>query len=232
VTALAVADAPARPAALDECPWLARYPVRTTRSRAHEVAKRVVDVGVSALVLLAALPVLLVALLALKCASPAAPAFYVQARTGYRGRAFRLFKLRTMVPDADARKQELARQNLRQWPDFKVEHDPRVTRIGRVLRATSVDELPQLLNVLRGDMSLVGPRPTTIRPELYEPWQHERFAVRPGLTGLWQISARESSSFDHRLRLDIAYATRRCLRLDLAILLRTVPVVLLGRGAV
>jgi lipopolysaccharide/colanic/teichoic acid biosynthesis glycosyltransferase len=96
---------------------------------------------------------------------------------------------------------------------------------------TSIDELPQLFNVLRGDMSLVGPRPTSMGRDQYETWQYERFGVRPGLTGLWQVSARDAGSFDHRLRLDIAYAARQSLRLDLAILARTVPVVLFGRGA-
>src|SRR5690349_18634582 len=111
--------------------------------------------------------------------------FFVQDRTGYRGKPFRLYKLRTMVPDAEARKAELAHLNDRQWPDFKIAHDPRVTRIGRVLRATSIDELPQLFNVLRGQMSLVGPRPTSLASSEYELWQAERFGVRPGLTGLW-----------------------------------------------
>src|SRR5262249_42485043 len=155
---------------------------------------------------------------AIKLTSPHGPVLFVQRRTGYRGRQFKLYKLRTMVPNAEAMKSRLAHLNDRQWPDFKIKRDPRVTRVGRLLRTTSIDELPQLFNVLRGDMSLVGPRPTSLPSSEYERWQAERFGVRPGLTGLWQVAARDSSSFDQRLRLDIAYATRQSLRLDLEIL--------------
>ena len=158
-------------------------------------------------------------------------AFFVQERTGFGGRRFRLFKLRTMVPHAEDLKQTLTHLNARSWPDFKVDHDPRVTRIGRILRMTSLDELPQLWNVLRGDMSIVGPRPTSLEPVAYAGWQCERFEMRPGMTGLWQVSARGSSSFVTRIRLDIAYLTHQSLRLDAAILIRTVPAVLFGRGA-
>jgi lipopolysaccharide/colanic/teichoic acid biosynthesis glycosyltransferase len=217
--------------ALEECPWLAKYPLRAPRSRAGERARLVADVAVAVALLLFALPVMALAALAVKVTSPRGPVFFVQDRTGYHGHPFRLFKLRTMVPDADALKAELAHLNARQWPDFKIERDPRITRVGRFLRATSIDELPQLFNVVRGDMALVGPRPTSLQRDGYAPWQYERFDVRPGLTGLWQISARDTPSFDHRLRLDIAYSARRSWRLDLAILVRTVPVVLFGRGA-
>jgi lipopolysaccharide/colanic/teichoic acid biosynthesis glycosyltransferase len=217
--------------ALEECPWLARYPLRGPRSRASERARRFVDIVVAATLLVVALPVIVLAALAVKVTSPGGPALFVQRRTGHRGRQFDLVKLRTMVPDADALKAQLAHLNARQWPDFKIERDPRITRVGRFLRATSIDELPQLFNVLRGDMALVGPRPTSLRRDSYAPWQYERFDVRPGLTGLWQVSARDTPSFDHRLRLDIAYSARRSWRLDVAILLRTIPVVLFGRGA-
>jgi lipopolysaccharide/colanic/teichoic acid biosynthesis glycosyltransferase len=205
--------------------------VRCATPRRESPAKRVLDVAVAGVALLCAAPLILLAAVAIKLTCPGGRVFYVQHRTGYRGRSFRLYKLRTMVPDADAQKERLAHLNERQWPDFKIVRDPRVTPVGRILRATSIDELPQLFNVLRGDMSLVGPRPTSLPPSGYAPWQCERFGVRPGLTGLWQVTARDASSFDHRLRLDIAYASRRSLRLDLAILARTVPTVLLGRGA-
>jgi lipopolysaccharide/colanic/teichoic acid biosynthesis glycosyltransferase len=217
--------------ALEECPWLAQYPLRPARSRAGDRAKRILDVALVLAALAVALPAILLAAIAIKVTSPRGPVFFTQRRTGYHGRTFTLYKLRTMVPDAEARKAQLAHLNARQWPDFKAEVDPRITPVGRLLRASSIDELPQLFNVLRGDMSLVGPRPTSMGRDEYEPWQYERFEVRPGLTGLWQISARDSTSFDHRLRLDIAYATRQSFRLDLAILARTIPVVLFGRGA-
>ncbi|MDQ1520790.1 MAG: hypothetical protein QOI55_1863 [Actinomycetota bacterium] len=222
---------PSNVGALDACPWLAQHPIRTWLPGRRQRGKRIVDllVGFAGLVLV--LPLLVIAAVAIKLTSPRGPVLFVQRRTGYQGRRFTLYKLRTMVPDAEAQKSRLAHLNARRWPDFKIDHDPRVTRVGRLLRATSVDELPQLFNVLRGDMSLVGPRPTSLGPDKYSLWQYERFDVRPGLTGLWQIAARSSSSFDHRLRLDIAYAARQSLRLDLAILVRTIPVVMFGRGA-
>jgi lipopolysaccharide/colanic/teichoic acid biosynthesis glycosyltransferase len=224
-------DDRAHVSAVEACPWLVGYPLRAGPSRANTIVKRGCDVTVSTISLVVTLPVVLLAAFVIKLSCPGAPVFFVQNRTGYRGRPFKLYKLRTMVPDAEARKAELAHLNDRQWPDFKITRDPRVTRIGRLLRASSVDELPQLFNVLRGQMSLVGPRPTSLPPDEYELWQAERFGVRPGLTGLWQVAARGASSFDHRLCLDIAYATRQSIRLDLAILARTVPVVLFGRGA-
>ena len=136
-----------------------------------------------------------------------------------------------MVPDAETRKEQLLHLNSRTWPDFKVERDPRVLKVGRLLRSTSIDELPQLFNVLRGDMSLVGPRPTSLAACEFPPWQQERFSIKPGLTGLWQISRRDEPSLDCRVRLDVAYATRRCLALDLMILWKTAPAVVHGRGA-
>ena len=230
MTRLIVDDA-AQGCALEDCPWLAHYPMRGSLPGSHELGKRIFDLVAASIALVVAIPLLALAALIIKATSPRGPVCFVQLRTGYQGRQFKLLKLRTMVPDAEAQKAQLAHLNARCWPDFKIEHDPRITRVCRVLRATSIDELPQLFNVLRGDMSLVGPRPTSMSPDRYTLWQYERFDVRPGLTGLWQISARDSSSFDHRLRLDIAYAARQSLRLDLAILVRTVPVVVLGRGA-
>jgi lipopolysaccharide/colanic/teichoic acid biosynthesis glycosyltransferase len=226
-----IVDDEGKGCALEACPWLEQFPMRRVLPGSRQFAKRTVDVVIASFVLLLALPVLAVAAIAIKVTSPGGPVFFHQRRTGYQGRPFTLWKLRTMVPDAEARKGELAHLNARTWPDFKVEHDPRITRVGRLLRAASIDELPQLYNVLRGDMSLVGPRPTSLPQDKYALWQYERFDVRPGLTGLWQIAGRESSSFDHRLRLDIAYATRQSLWLDLVILVRTIPVVVFGRGA-
>jgi lipopolysaccharide/colanic/teichoic acid biosynthesis glycosyltransferase len=138
-----------------------------------------------------------------------------------------MFKFRTMVPDAEELKKELAHLNELQWPDFKITNDPRITRMGRFLRKSSLDELPQLLNVLRGEMSLVGPRPTSFSAQTYDLWQTERLDVLPGLTGLWQIIGRGSMEFDERVRLDIAYIERRSLSLDIQILFRTVLVALI-----
>ena len=125
--------------------------------------------------------------------------------------AFRLYKFRTMVGDAEARKAEYAHLNELAWPDFKIRDDPRITRIGRILRRLSLDELPQLLNVLKGEMSLVGPRPTSFTPEAYRLWHTARLEVAPGITGLSQISGRSKLDFDQRVKLDLAYIERASL---------------------
>ncbi|MBP8001548.1 MAG: sugar transferase [Chloroflexi bacterium] len=177
------------------------------------------------------LPLFLLCALLIKIESPGGPVMFRQKRTGKGGRAFLMYKFRTMVPNAEALKKELAHLNELQWPDFKITNDPRITRVGRFLRKTSLDELPQLLNVFQGEMSLVGPRPTSFLPETYELWQTERLDILPGLTGLWQIIGRGSMEFDERVRLDVAYIERRCIWLDVQILFRTVTAVLQQRGA-
>lgn len=193
--------------------------------------KRILDVALIVLGLPILLLVLAVCALLVKLESPSGPAFFVQERTGKGGRRFGMYKLRTMVPDADQMKPDLQHLNQLQWPDFKVPGDPRVTRIGRFLRKTSLDELPQILNVLKGEMSLVGPRPTSFSAETYDLWHTERLDVIPGLTGLWQVEGRGETEFDERLRLDIAYMENRSICLDVQILLRTVTTVLTQRGA-
>lgn len=218
--------------ALELSPEIQRFPiiVRGRKMTGYEVVKRLLDL--LAVIVMAPLALLVVGVAAAvnKLQDRSAPVLYAQERTGAGGRRFRLFKIRTMVADAEAMKADLMHLNTRTYPDFKVDNDPRITGIGRILRATSLDEVPQLWNVLRGDMTLVGPRPTTLPPEAYASWQTERFEVRPGLTGLWQLDGRDSPSFVERARLDIAYVRRRSLRLDLYILLRTIPAVLGGRG--
>lgn len=163
--------------------------------------------------------------------SPGAPVMFTQWRTGQGGKRFRMYKFRSMVPNADELKHKYAHLNELQWPDFKITNDPRITKVGRILRKTSLDELPQLLNVLKGEMSLVGPRPTSFGSETYKLWHTERLDVLPGLTGLWQIFGRAAMEFDDRLRLDIAYIERRSLWLDLNILIKTITAVFKQRGA-
>jgi lipopolysaccharide/colanic/teichoic acid biosynthesis glycosyltransferase len=177
------------------------------------------------------LPLFLLCALIITLESPGAPVLFKQKRVGKGGHSFLMYKFRTMVPNAEAMKKELAHLNELQWPDFKITHDPRITRMGRFLRKTSLDELPQLLNVWYGDMSLVGPRPTSFSAQTYELWQTERLDVWPGITGLWQILGRGSMEFDERVRLDVAYIERRCLWLDIQILLRTFTAVIQQRGA-
>lgn len=159
------------------------------------------------------------------------PVFFCQERTGVGGRRFRMFKFRTMVNNADELKRKYAHLNELTWPDFKISDDPRVTHVGRFLRRTSLDELPQLLNVLKGDMSLVGPRPTSFKAETYDLWQTERLEVTPGITGLWQVSGRSDVDFDERSRMDIEYIENQSFLYDIRILMLTVMAILSKRGA-
>ena len=175
---------------------------------------------------------LLVALaaVAIRWETPGA-ALFAQERVGEHGRRFRMWKLRTMVANAPALEKQLQHLNELPWPDFKISRDPRVTRVGRLLRSTSLDELPQIWNVWRGEMSWVGPRPTNFGLSDYQLWHTERLATPPGITGLWQILERAQCDFDRRLRLDLAYVRAWRLGLDLAILAATVKAVLSRKGA-
>lgn len=195
-----------------------------------DLLKRGVDLTLCLLALPLVLPVVLLCALAVRLETPGAP-FFCQVRTGRDGRRFRMWKLRTMVANAEDLKAELAHLNVLPPPDFKIPDDPRITRVGRVLRTASLDELPQLINVLLGHMSVVGPRPTSFAPGSYELWHTSRLEVRPGITGLWQIRARNGSSFDERLRLDIQYIEHRSLLLDLEIMWHTVAAVVRRTGA-
>ncbi len=194
--------------------------------------KRVVDVvgAIVALVVLA--PVVVLTMLAVRCTSRG-PIFFVQDRCGLRGRLFRFYKFRTMVVDAETRKADLEHLNEMHGPVFKMQRDPRITWLGAVLRKLSIDELPQLWNVIKGDMSLVGPRPPTPdEVEQYTPRQVQRLGVLPGMTGLWQVSGRSDiADFERWIDLDLEYAARWSLWLDLRILAKTPIVVLLTRGA-
>jgi lipopolysaccharide/colanic/teichoic acid biosynthesis glycosyltransferase len=200
-------------------------------SSLYLIGKRAFDLTVCVLLLPVVVPLLLLCTLAILLDSPAGSPLIAQARTGRDGVAFRMLKFRTMVPNAEALKPALAHLNERPWPDFKITNDPRITRVGRILRQTSLDELPQLINVVRGEMSLVGPRPTSFAPSTYSFWHTYRLEVPPGITGLWQIKGRNKTDFDERLRLDIEYIRHRSLALDLKILLQTVPAVLRRSGA-
>ena len=206
--------------------------LQVTPDESRLALKRMIDVvgAVAGLVLLA--PVLLAVFVAVRSTSPG-PAFFAQERYGFRKRRFRMLKFRTMVADAERLQATLEAKNEAVGPVFKIAHDPRVTRVGAFLRRTSLDELPQLWNVLRGEMSLVGPRPLPTRDvsRFAEPWLMRRFSVRPGLTGLWQVSGRSDLGFDEWVALDLRYIDGWSLALDCRILLRTVPAVLTGRGA-
>jgi lipopolysaccharide/colanic/teichoic acid biosynthesis glycosyltransferase len=199
--------------------------------RHKDAVRRTLDVVVAAALLVVALPVLTVVVVAIKASDPRAPVLFRQQRTGRGGRPFTLYKLRTMVPDAEARKAELRALSEVPWPDFRLRKDPRVTRLGGWLRTTSIDELPQLLCVLRGDMALVGPRPTSFAADTYELWQLERLEVRPGLTGPWQLDGRTSVDFEGRCRMEIEFIRRGSLRRYVVLLCRT-PMAVLRRTGV
>lgn len=195
------------------------------------VLKRGLDVLLSLALLVLATPVLLAAWALIRVTSRG-PALFVQTRIGHRLERFEMLKLRTMEEGAETREDELARDQ-RERTFFKLIDDPRVTRFGRLLRRFSIDELPQLINVLEGKMSLVGPRPLLVSDLRRFPQtrQLRRFAAKPGLTGLWQVSGRSLLSDEERMGLDLEYVERWSLWLDLRILIRTVPAVFLGRGA-
>jgi exopolysaccharide biosynthesis polyprenyl glycosylphosphotransferase len=217
----------ARP--LGRRPVLYVEPVRRVGWRA--AAKRLFDITVAGALLVLALPVLAVCAVLIKCGSPG-PVFFSQRRVGKGGKPFSVLKLRTMVVGAELMVDDMLTLNEADGPLFKVREDPRVTRIGRFLRNTSIDELPQLWNVLRGEMSIVGPRPA-LESET-EGWTPElalRLRVKPGITGMWQVNGRSASSFEDYVRNDLYYVHNWSLLTDLAIVLKTVPVVLFRRGA-
>ncbi len=214
--------------------------------RFYYFCKRLMDLLLASLILVLAAPVMLLIALAIKLDSPG-PVLFVQVRLGQNGSPFRFYKFRTMYDRADS---SLHRRYVQSFiraraPEgngsasaataaatFKLVHDPRVTRVGRLLRRSSLDELPQLFNVIRGDMSLVGPRPPLPYEVVeYQEWHRGRLAAVPGLTGLWQVRGRSRVTFDDMVRMDLEYIARQSLWLDLRILLLTVPAVLSGKGA-
>ncbi len=196
------------------------------------VVKRALDVLVALSVIIVLFPVLLISAILIKLTSTG-PILFVQTRVGRNKRKFHIYKFRTMVVDAETRIKEIEHLNEVSGPVFKIKNDPRITPLGRFLRKTSIDELPQLFNVLKGDMSLVGPRPLPVRDYegFNEDWQRRRFSVRPGITCLWQIAGRSSIPFDRWMELDLEYIDGWSFWLDLQILLRTIPAVLRGSGA-
>jgi lipopolysaccharide/colanic/teichoic acid biosynthesis glycosyltransferase len=200
---------------------------RTARAA---VAKRFFDLVLATALLPVIVPVLLLCALAILLETPG-PIVFRQLRTGRNGLRFRMYKFRTMVRNAEELKASLQHLNILPAPDFKIIDDPRITRFGKFLRKTSLDELPQILNVLKGEMSFVGPRPTSFAPETYDIWHTERLEATPGITGLWQVKGRNSMTFDERLRLDIDYIRNRSFRLDLKILSMTALAVVNRSGA-
>ena len=197
------------------------------------IAKRIFDIVVTLASMPLILPILLVTALAIRLESRG-PVLFVPNRVGLHKKLFPMYKFRSMVVDAEERMKEIEHLNEAEGANFKIKDDPRITRVGRFIRKMSIDELPQLINVLKGDMSLVGPRPMSIRDVSHfdKGIQRKRFSVRPGITGLWQVSGRSNLTFDQWIDLDLEYIDHWSFGLDIRILLRTIPVVLLSRGAV
>ncbi len=197
----------------------------------QQAVKRVLDVLVSGCILLVLSPLLLLVALMIVVTSRG-PSLFRQQRVGHHGRPFYMLKFRTMVVDAEAQQASLLSRNEQSGPVFKIKDDPRVTRLGRILRRYSIDELPQFINVLRGDMSIVGPRPP-LPSEVakYEAWQRRRLSVRPGITCVWQVSGRNNISFEEWMYLDMRYIDHWSLTEDIKLILKTVPIVVTGRGA-
>jgi exopolysaccharide biosynthesis polyprenyl glycosylphosphotransferase len=214
---------------LDGIPVLAV--TRTPTDALALAGKRVIDVVVSAAVLLLTVPLLAATALAIRLESPG-PVLFRQRRVGLNGRAFQMLKFRSMLVDAEQRLEGLRARNEMSGPVFKLTHDPRVTPVGRFLRKASIDELPQLWNVLRGEMSLVGPRPPLpSEVSQYQRWQRRRLSVKPGITCTWQVSGRNGIDFEQWMQLDLAYIDNWSLWGDVRICLKTIPAVLSARGA-
>ena len=213
----------------------ARKPARLIVDREphalYNASKRTVDLLGASLLLLALTPAIVLVAFGILLTGGRGPIFFRQERTGRNGQRFPMLKFRTMVHNASELKEHYRHLNELSGPDFKIRRDPRVTAFGRFLRRSSLDEVPNLFNVIRGEMSLVGPRPTSFDVSTYQEWHLPRLAVQPGLTGLWQVEGRSDLDFDARVELDLEYVERRNLWLDLKLIVLTPWAVLHGRGA-
>ncbi len=190
----------------------------------YNVVKRVFDFILACVGLVVLFPVFVITSVVIKFDS-SGPIFFIQERVGHKGEIFKMYKFRSMVTNAEKILKEIENKNEVGGHMFKMKNDPRVTKVGRIIRKTSIDELPQILNVLIGDMSIVGPRPPLVKEVVkYDNWHNLRLSVRPGLTGLWQVSGRNSIGFHEMVRLDLKYIRERSFRYDLKIILKTIPV--------
>ena len=207
---------------------LKAQPVKSHRM--YTLIKRFVDMLISFFTIVAFLPVFFIIAVAIKLDSKG-PIIYMQQRIGKDGKPFKMYKFRSMCVDADQKLSELKALNERDGPVFKIANDPRVTRVGKFIRKTCMDELPQLLNILKGEMAIVGPRPPLPNEvEEYTPYQMKRLSITPGLTCYWQVSRRDTVTFEKWVELDLKYIQERSLWVDFKIVLRTVPVALFGKG--
>ncbi len=197
----------------------------------HLFLKRTIDIVVSILLMILVSPIYLITAIAIKLSSKG-PIFFSQVRCGVNGRKFTLYKFRSMIVGAEMKKKLLEKMNEMDGPVFKIKQDPRITKVGRIIRKLSIDELPQLINVLKGDMSVVGPRPPLpVEVEMYQLWQRRRLSLKPGITCVWQVSGRNNVNFDRWMEMDLEYIDNWSLWLDIKILIKTFFVVLTGYGA-
>lgn len=205
--------------------------IKVEDSMPYALSKRLFDLVVGSVALVFILPTLPLIALMIKL-DTRGPVFFKQDRVGRKGRVFKFYKFRSMVHEAESQRAELGELNEQDGPVFKIRSDPRITSVGRFLRRSSFDEIPQILNVLKGEMSIVGPRPP-LPDEVagYQPWQLSRLAVKPGITCLWQISGRSHIGFNEWMRLDLEYLRTRSFKTDLLILLKTIPAVIERKGA-
>jgi lipopolysaccharide/colanic/teichoic acid biosynthesis glycosyltransferase len=193
---------------------------------AQRYARQSIDAFLALMMLLAVAPILIAAIVAIKLNDRRSPIFFKQIRYGLNGKPFKIVKLRTMVPNAEQMKSSLTELSEDKGPGFKIQKDPRITPVGVVLRKYYIDEIPQLYNVLRGEMALVGPRANSYNPLTYAPWQRRRLMVKPGITGTWQIARNKPTDFDQRCRMDIEYIQQQSLLKDFSILVSTVLMLL------
>lgn len=196
-------------------------------SKYYVVIKRLMDVVFSTIGLIVLSPIMLIVAVAIKLEDIKGPILFSQERVGYLGKTFKMYKFRSMYVDAEKRLQELQHLNEQTGPVFKIKNDPRITKVGKFIRKTSLDELPQLVNVLRGDMSIVGPRPALPREvKQYNAYQKQRLLVKPGITCIWQVSGRNNIGFDEWVELDLEYIKNQSLGLDIKLILQTIPALL------
>ena len=197
----------------------------------YEVIKRIIDIVASFIGLILLSPLILIVSILIKLESKG-EVIFKQKRVGLNGKEFYMYKFRSMVINAEELKEQLESQNEMSGPMFKIKDDPRITKVGKFIRKTSIDELPQLINVIKGDMSLVGPRPSLPKEvEKFEPWMMERLEVKPGLTCIWQISGRNNIDFEDWMKLDIKYVRERSFKLDIKLILKTVLVLFGDKNA-
>lgn len=205
--------------------------IERKESTLYKVSKRALDVIASFLGLVILSPILLIVAILIKLESKG-PAIFAQSRIGLNGKEFKMYKFRSMVQNAEELKEKLAKQNEMSGPMFKIKNDPRVTKVGKFIRKTSIDELPQLLNILKGDMTLVGPRPSLPREvEKFESWMLKRLEVKPGLTCYWQVSGRNNIDFYEWMKLDLKYVNDMGFWLDIKLIFKTVAVLFGDKNA-